>query len=282
MEATNTQQAVAVQAAPSTPIQQISSLMNGAGVKAKFTEMLGKRAPQFISSVMTAINSNDLLQKSTPTSVYGAALMAATLDLPINQNLGFAYIVPFYNGKTRTNESQFQLGAKGYLQLAMRSGQYLKINVCEIYEGQIKVLNPVTEEYEFGTPTSNKVVGYMAYFKLLNGFEKYLYMTNEELSAHGMKYSQTFKKGFGLWKDNFDAMARKTVLKRLLSKYGILSVEMQKAQQFDQAVVNRSADNVSDIDDSEIVYVDNQPTDVTEHSNYGKFAEEEEPKAPQA
>ena len=253
-----------------TPIQQISKFMNGNDVKAKFAEMLGARAPQFISSVMSAVNANPMLHKATQMSVYGSALMAATLDLPVNGNLGFAYIVPFTSKKKDPqtgrdyyeNEAQFQLGSKGFIQLAMRSGQYAKINVSEIYEGQLKIVNPVTEEYKFNKPKSDKIVGYIAYFKLLNGFEKYLYMTVDELKKHGEKYSKTYE--YGVWNSNFDAMARKTVIKRLLSKYGILSIEMQKAQVFDQAVVSPTTVDVQDIADEDITYVDNEPAEATE------------------
>lgn len=237
------------------PIKRISALMNGDAVKGKFAEILGKRAPQFISSVMSAVNANSLLQNATPESVYGAGLMAATLDLPVNGNLGFAYIVPFNSKKkdpqtgkdVYVSEAQFQMGAKGYIQLAIRSGQYSKINVIPIKEGQLEIVDLVTETYKFNTPTSEKVVGYLGYFRLLNGFEKYLYMTVDELKKHGEKYSKTYR--FGVWQSNFDAMAQKTVIKRLLSKYGILSIEMQKAQIYDQGVLNKNENDVVDIDD---------------------------------
>lgn len=240
-----------------TPLKQISLFMNKDSVKSRFEKILGNKAPQFISSCMTAVNSNKLLQNATPESVYGAAMMAAAVDLPINQNLGFAYFVPY------SGQCQFQIGYKGFVQLAMRSGQYLKINVVDIKEGQLEVVNPITEEYKFNTPKSDKVVGYMAYFKLVNGFEKYLYMSVEEIKKHSLAYSKTARSSNGLWSTNFDAMACKTVLKRLLSKFGVLSIEMTKAQTYDQAVVNKSADDVEDITPEEIVYADNEPEQPT-------------------
>ena len=164
-------------------------MLGNDNVKTRFQEILGKKAPGFISSILSVANSNTLLQKADPKTVMNSAVIAATLDLPINPNLGFAYIVPF------GGQAQFQLGYKGFVQLAMRSGQYKTINVREVYEGEIVSENRFTGEYEFGTPKSDKVVGYMAYFKLLNGFEKYLYMSKEELEKHGKKYSQTYKKG---------------------------------------------------------------------------------------
>lgn len=204
----------------------LQSMVTSAGIRERFNDVLGKKAPAFISSLISVANNNDMLAKADPTTVITAGIMAATLDLPINQNLGFAYIVPFYNGKKRITEAQFQMGYKGYVQLAMRTGQYKTINASEIYEGEIKSRNRLTGEFELGERTSDKVVGYIAYFRLVNGFEKYLYMTKEEVEAHARKYSQTYKNGRGLWSTDFDVMAIKTVLKRLLSKYGILSVEM--------------------------------------------------------
>lgn len=232
----------------------LKSMLGNDNVKARFQEILGKKAPGFISSILSVANSNTLLQKADPKTVMNAAVIAATLDLPINPSLGFAYIVPF------GGQAQFQLGYKGFVQLAMRSGQYKTINVREVYEGEIVSENKFTGEYEFGEKTSNNVVGYMAYFKLVNGFEKFLYMSKDELEAHGKKYSQTYKRGSGLWATDFDSMAKKTCLKQLLSKYGILSIEMQRAQTFDQAVVKNDLIE-EDIDDANIEYVDNNPVE---------------------
>lgn len=228
----------------------LKSMLGSENVKARFQEILGKKAPGFISSILSVANSNSLLQKADPKTVMNSAVIAATLDLPINPNLGFAYIVPF------GGQAQFQLGYKGFVQLAMRSGQYKTINVREVFEGEIVSENKFTGEYEFGEKTSDNIVGYMSYFKLVNGFEKFLYMSKEELEKHGKKYSQTYKRGSGLWATDFDAMAKKTCLKQLLSKYGILSIEMQRAQTFDQAIVKN--DLIEDnVDEAEIEYVDN-------------------------
>lgn len=230
----------------------LANLLSGDKVKNRFNEILGAKAPGFISSVLSVANNNALLKKAKPQSVLNSAVIAATLDLPINQNLGFAYIVPY------KDEAQFQLGYKGLIQLAMRSGQYKTINVNEVYEGEITKVNRFTGDYEFGEKVSDKVVGYMAYFKLINGFEKYLYMTTEDAEKHGKRYSQTFKRGGGLWSTDFDAMAKKTCLKMLLSKFGILSIEMQRAQTFDQAVVKGDITEVENVDEAEISYVDNE------------------------
>lgn len=225
---------------------------NRPDVKQKFEEILGKRAPQFMTSVLQIANSNDLLKNADPLTIYNSALMSASLDLPLNNNLGFAYIVP-YNQKQKDNSyrqvAQFQLGYKGFIQLAQRSGQFKTISACAIYEGQIKTNDPLRGiEFDFSVK-SEKVVGYASYFKLLNGFEKTLYMTIEDVNKHAKKYSQTFKKGFGIWADDFDAMAQKTVIKLLLSKFAPLSIEMQKAVLIDQAVIRD--ENGSDLEYSD-------------------------------
>lgn len=231
-------------------VPQLKTLLGRDEVKNRFQEIMGKKAPGFISSILSLTNGNAQLQKAEPHSILNAAVVAATLDLPINPNLGFAAIVPY------KNTAQFQLQYKGLVQLAMRSGQYKTINVSEVYEGEIKNVNRFTGDYEFGERTSDMVVGYMAYFKLVNGFEKYSYMTVDEIKEHAARYSKKYQRGDGVWKDNFDAMAKKTVLKLLLSKFGILSIEMQRAQTFDQSSI-KSDLTVTDVDDAEIEYVDN-------------------------
>lgn len=233
----------------------IKSLFGRSDVRGKFEELLGKRASAFMTSVLQIASSNELLAKAEPMSVYNAAAVAATLELPLNNNLGFAYIVP-YNQKQKDGSyktvAQFQLGYKGFIQLAQRSGQFQNLSAAPIYEGQLIEQNPLTGYvFDFTKKTSEIVVGYAAYFRLINGFEKVHYMTVDELKKHGKKYSQTFKKDYGLWKDEFDAMASKTVLKLLLAKYAPLSVDMQKAVIADQGVIQ-------DADATEVTYVDNE------------------------
>lgn len=232
-------------------------------VKSKFQEMMGKRAASFITSVLQITSQNEMLATADPVSIYQSAAVAATLDLPLNNNLGFAYIVP-YNSKQKDGSwkvvAQFQIGAKGFKQLALRSGQFLKINDTDVREGELKKHNRLTGEIEFEWIQDAKerlvrpIIGYASYFELLNGFEKTYYMTVDELKDHGLRFSQTFKKGFGLWKDDFDGMARKTVIKLNLSKNAPLSVDMQKAVVADQAVVN-------DAETEDVEYVDNDEPD---------------------
>ncbi|QBJ83550.1 recombinase RecT [Bacillus subtilis] len=209
----------------SAPAQQQGTTMKGLlsspAVMNRFEEVLGKRASQFTASILSLYNGEKMLQKAEPMSVISSAMVAATLDLPVDKNLGYAWIVP-YGGR-----AQFQLGYKGYIQLALRTGQYKFINCIPVHEGELQKWNPLTEEIEidFEKRESDAVIGYAAYFELLNGFRKTVYWTKAQVEKHKKKFS---KSDFG-WKNDWDAMALKTVLKAILSKWGILSVEMQKA-----------------------------------------------------
>lgn len=229
----------------------IKGLMSNEMVKAKFSEILGKNGPAFISSVVTLATTTKL-QECDPKSVLASAIAAASLNLQVTPTLGFAAIVPY--GK----QAQFQIMAKGLVQLALRSGQFRTINVTEIYAGEMKTENRLTGEFDFsGERTSDEVVGYAAYFELINGFSKSLYMSVSQIEAHGLKFSKTFNFPGSSWKQNFEAMARKTVLKLLLSRYAPLSVEMQSAISQDQAELQVN-DSMEVID---FTYVDNPATD---------------------
>lgn len=242
-------------------LPKLKNMLSSQQVMNNLTAMLGTKAQGFATSVLSTVNNNKLLQNADAGSIYTAAMLAASLDLPINPNLGFAAIVPY--GKT----VQFQVMTRGIVQLAIRSGQYERITNAVVHEGELVKYDPFTDAYEFDASkrTSDKVIGYMAYFKTVSGFEKYYYMTKDEALAHGKKYSQTAKKGYGLWIENTDAMGLKTCLKLLLSKFGVLSIEMQRAINFDQAVVKGNINNVEDIDTLEAEYVDNeaQPVEAT-------------------
>ena len=216
-------------------------------------ELLGKRTPQFITSLVSAVNADRLLSRCKPKSVMLAALVATSMDLPISQNLGFAYLIPYTRNKDKKDEEvvcQFQMGYKGFIQLAQRSGFYKTINATEVKEGEIINFDRLSGEIEFkwiedqAEREKAPTVGFVAYFKLLNGFEKSFYMTAEELNKHAKKYSKNFAKyGSGLWSDDFDSMAKKTVLKLLISKYGPLNTQLQKAIQEDQTVDGEYEDN---------------------------------------
>lgn len=240
----------------------VSSIAHNPAVAKRFSDILGKKAPGFVSSLVS-LSKTKALAVADPNTVVASALIAASLDLPIVPTLGFAAIVPFYDSKTKQTLAQFQIMTKGLIQLAQRSGQYKTINAAAVYDGDIKGYNRFTGEIEFNIANvpdvSKPPIGYVSYMQLTSGFEKYLYMTAEELKAHALRYSQTFKKGYGLWKDNFDAMAQKTVLKLLLSKWGPLSVDtqMQLAMQADQAAIRMESIEDTAIADATMEYVDN-------------------------
>lgn len=242
----------------------LKNALNAPSVKAKFEEMLGKRSSQFMTSITSVVTNNALLQKADVNSIIMGAAAAASMDLPLNANLGYAALVPF-NSKEGCF-AQIQIMVKGWTELFLRSGQCKSI-ICEtVYEGQLVSKNKFTGEYIFDEDAkkSDKVIGFMAYFKLTNGFEKYDYMTIDEIKAHATRFSQTYKKGFGVWKDHFEAMAQKTVLKRLLTKYAPKSIEMQRMAIFDQSVIKG---NVENLEEATPDYVDNR-TETTETEEF--------------
>jgi recombination protein RecT len=235
------------------------ALFSQDNIKKKFEELMGKKAQGFITSVLQIVSSNKALSEAEPYSVYNAAAVAAVLDLPLNNNLGFAYIVPYNERQsdgTYKSVAQFQMGYRGFVQLAQRSGVFKTISAAPIYEGQLVEENPLTGfVFDFTKKKSDLIVGYAAYFSLLNGFEKTMYMKVEDLKKHGFKYSKTYSnpktKAFSRWEVDFEAMALKTVLKLLLSKFAPLSIEMQKATIMDQAVINNA-------ETEDITYIDNE------------------------
>ncbi|HHD2820119.1 TPA: recombinase RecT [Clostridium perfringens] len=213
----------------------VKGLMDSPTIKKRFEEILNEKAPQYMSSIVNLVNSDTNLQKCDGMSVIASCMVAATMDLPVDKNLGYAWVVPY------GNRAQFQMGYKGYIQLALRTGQYKAINVVEIREGELVSWNPLTEEIEvdFSKRESDAVIGYAGYFKLINGFEKKVFWTKEEVNNHANKFSKTVNSKNSVWKSNFDAMAKKTVLRNLLSKWGILSIEMQKAYTADENLINK-------------------------------------------
>lgn len=240
-------------------IETLQGYFSSAACMNNLKAMLGKKAMGFATSVLSVVNNNKLLRNADASSIYSAAMVAASLDLPINPNLGLAAIVPY--GK----QAQFQIMVRGLTQLAIRSQQYAKITNCDVHEGELVKADPFKDEYEFDASkrTSDKIIGYMAYFRTKGGFEKYYYLTKEDALKHGKRFSKSFSSG--VWASDPDAMGRKTALKMLLSKFGIMSIEtieIQRALRFDQGVVKGDFSqmeevSVEDIDASEVVYVDN-------------------------
>ncbi|CBY81104.1 recombinase [Haemophilus influenzae biotype aegyptius] len=241
----------------------LKTFFESANVQNKIKELVGKNAATFATSVMQIANSNAMLKTADPMSIFNAACMAATLNLPLQNGLGFAYIVPFRNNKEKKTKAQFQIGYKGFIQLAQRSGQFKRLVALPVYKKQLikkDFINGFEFDWEQEPEEAELPIGYYAYFKLMNEFSAELYMTHEEINAHAKKYSQTYrtyldKKAKGqwaesVWAENFEAMALKTVIKRLLSKQAPLSVEMQQAVLADQAVVK-------DVENQEFNYTDN-------------------------
>lgn len=246
---TNQNQQVQAPVKPKT----LRELFNNPIIKTKIEQLVGKNSATFATSVMQIANSNTMLRTADPTSIFNAACMAATLNLPLQNGLGFAYIVPFKNNKERKVEAQFQIGYKGFIQLAQRSGQFKRLVALPVYKKQLikkDFINGFEFDWEQEPEKDENPIGYYAYFKLVNDFSAELYMSHDDIVKHAQRYSQTFKKGFGVWHDNFEAMALKTVMKLLLSKQAPLSVEMQQAVLADQAVVK-------DVENQEFNYGDN-------------------------
>lgn len=239
-------------------------------IKNKFAELLGKKSAGFLTSITNVVQNNDLLQKAEVNSIILAAAQAASLDLPINPNLGFSAIIPFNDRKSGKCVAQFQIMRDGWVDLCLRTGQFEYIANEVVYEGELVERNRFTDTYIFDESkrTSDKIVGYMASFKLTNGYRKTIYMSVEEVKAHGMQYSQTFKKGYGLWKDAFNQMALKTVLKMLLKKFAPKSIET-----IAQAIEKDQASFVGDIENAQAVYVDNQKDERHEHGEVTEFEE---------
>lgn len=247
----------------------LKNVLNTDSVKEQFKNALGKNADTFIASVIDLFNSDSKLRECNPNQVVMEALKAAVLHLPINKSLGFAYIIPYSNSYPKKDEygrdmigqdgkkiwekklePTFQLGYKGYIQLAMRTGQYRTLNADVVYDGEVRKVSKLTGEIAFdGEKKSDKVIGYFCYFELLNGFAKTLYMTVDQMANHAKRYSKGLKKEVTVdqlkaladlpvstdvnktvgWLGNFHSMGVKTVVRNLLSKFGYLSVEMQTA-----------------------------------------------------
>lgn len=244
----------AVQTQQKNPVKYpVKDFFEKPAVKHKLQELLNKNSASFTTSVLQIVNSNSMLRNADPSTIFNAACMAATLNLPLQNGLGFAYIVPYQNRREKKTEAQFQIGYKGFIQLAQRSGQFKRLVSLPVYQKQL-IKKDFINGFEFDwsqEPEQGELpIGYYAYFKLVNEFSAELYMSHDDIVKHAQRYSQTYKKGFGVWADNFEAMALKTVTKLLLSKQAPLSVEMQQAVLADQAVVKNTETN-------EFTYPDN-------------------------
>ena len=253
----------------------LKAALNTDSIQKRFQEMLGKKSSGFITSITTCVQNNDLLQKAEVNSIILAAGQAASLDLPINQNLGFAAIIPFNDRKSGRCVAQFQIQRDGWVELCLRTGAFEYIVNEVVYEGELVEKNRFTDTYIFDETKkkSDKIIGYMASFKLVNGYKKTVYWTVEECKKHGMQFSQTFKKGFGLWVENFNAMALKTVLKHLLKKYAPKSIES-----ITTAVLSDNHAFEGDFENPTAVNVDMPSNEVDDQGAVGEFKEAEEVK----
>ena len=226
------------------PIERLKNILAAESVQEQFKSVLKENAGAFVASIIDLYNTDRTLQMCEPKNVVMEALKAASLKLPINKQLGFSWIVPYRDGKTGQYIPTFQLGYKGYIQLCMRTGAYRYINADVVYEGELVRHDKLTGEIEIDPAqrTSDKKVGYFAFIETLNGFRKTLYMSVEEVIRHAQQYSKSYGNKNSVWATDFDSMALKTCLRLLLSKYGIMSVEMQKAYIEDNADTVNLAD----------------------------------------
>lgn len=238
----------------------LTAYLNNDAIKKQIAQVVGgKNGTRFIASVISAAQNNQELQKCTNSSILSAALLGESLQLSPSPQLGQYYMVPFYSSKTKETEAQFQLGYKGYIQLALRSGQYRKLNVLAIKEGELISYDPLNEEIEVRLIEDEverenaETVGYYAMFEYMNGFRKTLYWSKAKMEAHAEKYSMGYRahKGFTFWEKDFDGMAYKTMLRQLISKWGIMSIDMMSALDSDMAVIR--ADGSKEYVDSEDV-----------------------------
>lgn len=218
---------------------QFQAIIKNANVQQNIMSTLGDaaKAKTFTSSLISAVSTNPQLRECEGMSIISAALLGESLNLSPSPQLGQYYMVPFKDTKSGTTKATFQLGWKGYYQLALRSGQYRNIDAVAIKEGELEHYDPITGEIKIAAiedpieRENAKTVGYYAYFELLNGFKKAMYWPKEKMEAHALKYSMGYraKKGYTFWEKDFDGMALKTMYRQLISKYGIMSIDMQKA-----------------------------------------------------
>lgn len=237
-------------------------------VRANIQSVVGaNQTEKFIASVVSAVQTNKQLAECTNSSIFSAALLGQALNLSPSPQLGQFYMVPYKDRKTGVSEAQFQLGAKGYVQLAIRSGSYKKLVTSTIKKGELKHYNPITEEIVFEPIMDAKyreslpTVGYYGKMVLTNGFEKEIFWPREKMEEHAKRYSQGYKndvqKGtsYTFWSKDFDSMGLKTILRQLISKWGVMSIDLQRAYESDMGVINESG---------EIRYVDNEQPDIAE------------------
>lgn len=227
-----------------TQKKSITEFLNRVDVTANIEQALGRENKQrFITGVISAVNTNETLQACTNGSILSGALLGETLKLSPSPQLGHYYLVPF-NDKDKGKVAQFQMGYKGYIQLAIRSGQYKKLNVLAVKKGELEYFDPLNEDIKINLMIDKwdereeaETIGYYATFELVNGFKKAIYWSKKQMENHATKYSPGYKakKGYTFWEKNFDGMAYKTMLRQLISKWGIMTIDMQSAFESDMS-----------------------------------------------
>ena len=257
---------------------KFTAVINSDGYKKMINNTLGnpQKAARFVTAITSAVSTNPALAECDASTIVSAGLLGEGLNLSPSPQLGQYYLVPFNDRKNNRKVAQFQLGYKGYIQLAIRSGQYKKLNVLPIKEGELISFNPLEEEIEvqlIEDETAREeaaTIGYYAMFEYTNGFKKAMYWSKEKMESHAEKYSMGYKakKGYTFWEKDFDAMACKTMLRQIISKWGIMSIEMQKALESDSAVIseNGSVDYIDApvVENPQPEVVDAEPVEVSE------------------
>ena len=265
---------------PTATKKSITSYLNSSAMQGYLNDVIGNNKDKFITNLVSVTNQNKALQECTNMSLVSGALVATTLKLSLNSAFGYAYLVPFKNKKEKTVEAQFQIGYKGYIQLALRTGEYHRLNAVPIYKSQFIGWDALTEDLKlssFDNFEDDELIGYVSYFKLNNGFEKTMFWSYDKMLKHADTYSQAFSsdiaakikdnkipqsdmwKYSSYWYKDFDGMALKTMLRQLLSKYGIMSEEMQKAYEYDQSVIV----------DNKPLYIDNEKKQIESKKSMG-------------
>lgn len=281
-----------------------NTFINADSIRKRIEKVVGvERGQRFITAITSAVNTNASLKECTPDSIFYAALLGETLNLSPSPQLGHYYIVS-YNDKEKGKVAQFQLGYKGYIQLAIRSGYYKDIDVIEVREGEYKGRNKFTGKHQFefiddeDLRENKKIVGYMAYFEQLNGFYKVIYWTKDKMLRHADKYAPAFSlnavdnkdpkkskvsyqdyidkkypkqdewKYSSFWYKDFEQMAFKTLIRQLISKWGIMSIEMQKAYENDQSIIYEDGSHeYVQKEDSKIIEIEEQQVQVAQMTN---------------
>ena len=264
------QEAMSLKPTVSAPTQgKLKDLVQMPQIKDMFRNALQENADSFLASVIDLYNNDRTLQACAPNEVIMECFKAATLHLPINKQLGFAWIVP-YKDKTGKMIPTFQLGYRGLIQLCLRTGSYRHIHAGPVYDGEFVSENRLTGEIDLsGTKVNDKVVGFSAYIETVNGFSKAIYWTVEEINRHARKYSKSYGRDSSPWVTDFESMATKTVLRTLLSKYGIMSVELQTAYVSEIGFAAEAAINLPVADDVETDC--KEPISMTENETTGKL-----------